>query len=590
MVLGIFALDHFLILKICSMQSKFLFIFLALTIFACAPTKSAFVERLPANAGLKKIIKAYESIDSDRPERSWNIYTDDEQAERTNQLTSVYTALLNIPGKGLSDMDLINRDVLKYIIDNELQTYKNGLDLMPINSEGGFVTGIYFRCINSQLVNEESKEKYKLRLASIPEYIDWQIAKMNKGVEEGITLPKIIIDKALPLINKHADASASESVFSIPLEGVNDLVYQEEIKNTITKQVIPSFVKLRNYLRNNYYKKARDEIGISGITNGKAFYEQRVKYFTSLDITPDEVYNIGQQEVARIRKDMEGIIEGLNFEGSFADFIEFLRTDPQFYAKTPDEILGYASWLSKKMENEMPKYFGKLPRMPFTVKPVPEAIAPNYTAGRYSSGNYKTNRAGQYWVNTYALDTRPLYALPALTLHEAVPGHHHQGMLAQEIKGVPDFRRNNYLSAFGEGWGLYCEYLGIEVGMYETPYDQFGRMTYEMWRACRLVVDVGMHYKGWTREEAVDFLASNTALSLHEVNTEIDRYIGWPGQAVSYKMGELKIRELRKKAETALGPDFNIRDFHDKVLENGSVLMSTLEGIIIKYIGDIKKP
>ena len=570
--------------------NKLIVLLLVIAVAACAP-KKAIIESPPSSIShLQKIISDYESLDDDAPERSWRMYTDEEQDKRVAGLRGIKDRLEKVNNSGLSDMDIINRDVLKYILDNNIQTTEIGLDLMPINSEGGFVTGIYFNAANARLNNSEAKEKYKKKLETLPEYINWQIGKMKKGVSKGITLPKLIIEKALPLIEIHRDASIEESAFYQPLAKIDDPQYDGEIRNIISTKVLPAFADLHDYLAKDYYENARDEIGISGITDGKAYYEQRVKYFTSLDITPDEVFNIGKKEVARIRKDMEGVIKELNFEGSFADFLKFLRTDPQFYAKTPAEILGAASWLSKKIENEMPKYFGKLPRMPFSVKPVPAAIAPNYTAGRYSGGNYKTNRAGQYWVNTYALDTRPLYALPALTLHEAVPGHHHQMMLSQEIEGVPAFRRNNYLSAFGEGWGLYSEFLGIEIGMYETPYDHFGRMTYEMWRACRLVVDVGMHYKGWTRQEAVDFLASNTALSMHEVNTEIDRYIGWPGQAVSYKMGEIKIRELRKKAERELGDNFNIRDFHDRVLENGSVLMSTLEGIVNKYIVDNQKP
>lgn len=560
---------------------------------ACTSTKKAVVELAPsAQTKLQNIIADYESKDDDDDdeERSWRWQTDAEKKDRVNKLAKTHLALQTVSDEGLSAMDIINRDVLKYIVDNDIKTANNGLDLMPINSEGGFVTGIYFSAANTKLGDAKSLEKYKKKLNDLPAYIDWQINKMKTGIDKGITLPKIIIEKVLPLIAVHKDASVEESVFSNPIKNIENETYKVEVKNIIADKVIPSFSKLYSFLEDDYYPHAREEVGISGITDGRAYYEQRVKYFTSLDITPDEVFNIGQKEVARIRKDMEGVIKDLNFEGSFADFLKFLRTDPQFYPKTAEELLGKASWLSKKIENEMPKYFGKLARMPFSVKPVPEAIAPNYTAGRYSGGNYKTNRAGQYWVNTYALDTRPLYVLPALTLHEAVPGHHHQIMLSQEIEGVPNFRKSNYLSAFGEGWGLYCEYLGTEIGMYETPYEDFGRMTYEMWRACRLVVDVGMHYKGWTRQEAVDFMANNTALSMHEVNTEIDRYIGWPAQAVSYKMGEIKIRELRKKAEKELGANFNIRDFHDRVLENGSVLMSTLEGIVDKYIADSKKP
>ena len=288
----------------------------------------------------------------------------------------------------------------------------------------------------------------------------------------------------------------------------------------------------------------------------------------------------------RIRAEMEKIIEDLAFEGGYAEFLEFLRTDEQFYAKTGDELLAKAAWYSKKAEEILPRYFGKLPRLPFTVNPVPAAIAPKYTGGRYSPGSMEDQRAGQYWVNTYNLPSRPLYVLPSLTLHEAVPGHHLQGALAQEIEGVPKFRTQTYLSAFGEGWALYTEYLGKEAGIYKTPYEDFGRLTYEMWRACRLVVDPGMHYFGWTRQQALDFMASNTALSIHEVTTEIDRYIGWPAQAVSYKIGELKIRELRKRAEKKLGDQFDIRAFHDLVLANGSIPLSSLERIVDNYIAD----
>jgi uncharacterized protein (DUF885 family) len=281
---------------------------------------------------------------------------------------------------------------------------------------------------------------------------------------------------------------------------------------------------------------------------------------------------------------MEDIIKSTGFEGSFADFLTFLRTDEQFYAKTPTELLSHAAWITKRMEGKLPQYFNKLPRMPLTVSPVPAALAPNYTGGRYSPGSYRGRKAGAFWVNTYDLPSRPLYVLPALALHEGVPGHHTQMMLAAEMEGLPAFRNNLYLSAFGEGWALYCEYLGKEAGIYETEYEEFGRLVYEMWRACRLVVDPGMHYFGWSREKAVDFLSSNTALSLHEVNTEIDRYIGWPGQAVSYKMGELKIRELRTMAEVELGDTFDLPEFHDLVLANGAVTMRGLEELVEEWI------
>ena len=285
---------------------------------------------------------------------------------------------------------------------------------------------------------------------------------------------------------------------------------------------------------------------------------------------------------------LDDVIDRLEFQGSFDEFLDFLRTAPQFYAKSPEEILQKAAWITKKMEGELPKYFGNLPRMPLTVKPVPAAIAPNYTSGRYSPGSYANQKAGEYWVNTTKLDSRPLYALPALSLHEGVPGHHTQIMLAAEME-LPDFRRNTYLSAFGEGWALYCEYLGKEAGIYENDYEEFGRLVYEMWRACRLVVDPGMHYFGWSRNKAFDFMKSNTALSILEIENEINRYIGWPGQAISYKLGELKIKELRKYAESELEESFQITEFHDIILSNGSVPLNTLERIVQNWVATKKE-
>jgi len=285
---------------------------------------------------------------------------------------------------------------------------------------------------------------------------------------------------------------------------------------------------------------------------------------------------------------MEEIIQEVEFNGNFADFLNFLRTDPQFYCDTPKCMLKEAAYLSKRIDGLLPNAFKKLPRLPYGVQPVPDAIAPKYTGGRYIPGSAANFKAGNYWVNTYDLKSRPLYVLPALTLHEAVPGHHLQISLAAEIKDLPKFRQHTYLSCYGEGWALYCEYLGEELGMYSTPYERFGRLTYEMWRACRLVVDTGIHSKGWSREKALNYLVSNTALSLHECNTEIDRYIGWPGQALSYKIGELKIKELRKRAEDKLGEKFDLRAFHDLILSQGSVPLFILEDMVNDWIGKLK--
>ena len=421
------------------------------------------------------------------------------------------------------------------------------------------------------------------KLRAVPNYIDGNISLLKRGLAANKKLPKLIIENCVAMIDQYLETPPRDLFISQPLK--NAPIKSEEGYALVESHVIPSFEKLKLFLTDEYIPATKDAIGVSVNNGGKEYYEQRVRYFTTLNMTPDEVFETGHAEVKRIRAEMDAILEELNFEGSYADFLEFLRTDSQFYVETPQELLSHASWLSKKAEEILPKYFGKLPRLPFTVNPVPASIAPNYTTGRYSGGSMENQQAGQYWVNTYNLPSRPLFVLPALTLHEAVPGHHLQISLAKELKDLPDFR-STYLSAFGEGWGLYSEYLGKEAGMYTTPYEDFGRLTYEMWRACRLVVDPGMHYKGMTREEAVEFMASNTALSIHEVNTEINRYIGWPGQAVSYKIGELKIRELRKRAEQKLGDDFDIREFHDLILSNGSIPLITLERIVDQYISE----
>lgn len=357
----------------------------------------------------------------------------------------------------------------------------------------------------------------------------------------------------------------------------------EQGKALIEQNVLPSYQAFYDFMTQEYIPGARESIAAYDLPDGKAFYENRVRYYTTLPMTADEVHQLGLKEVKRIRAEMQAIIDKLGYQGSFADFLHFLRTDPQFYAKTPEQLLKEAAFIAKKADAMLPKFFGKLPRTPYGIQEVPAEIAPKYTTGRYS-GASGDDQPGYYWVNTYALDKRPLYELEALTLHEAVPGHHLQISLNKELTSLPNFRRYSYISAFGEGWGLYSEYLGLEGGFYQDPYSNFGRLTYEMWRAARLVVDTGMHAKGWTRQQAIDYMAGNTALSLHNVTTEIDRYISWPGQALSYKIGELTIKRLRAKAEQALGEKFDIRAFHDAVLANGSVPMALLEQQIDDFI------
>jgi uncharacterized protein (DUF885 family) len=301
-------------------------------------------------------------------------------------------------------------------------------------------------------------------------------------------------------------------------------------------------------------------------------------------MTPEEVFQVGMQEVDRIKKEMQTVLDEAHFKGSIKDFIQFLRNDPQFYPTTGEQLLKEASYIAKKIDGQLPRLFGRLPRQPYGVEPVPDFLAPTYTGGRYNGASIHSKRAGFYWVNLYNLKSRTLYTLEALTLHEAVPGHHLQTALTQELENLPSFRRNLYINAFGEGWALYGEYLGYELGLYKDPYSRFGRLTYEMWRACRLVIDVGIHSKEWTRDQAVAFLADNTALSLHEVNTEINRYICWPGQALAYKIGEIQIKRLRQKVETALKEQFDLRSFHDLILSEGTVTMALLEKMVDRYL------
>lgn len=504
--------------------------------------------------------------------------------------------LNNISDGALTRQEYISKEIMLLKLENSISLTKYNIHMIPINAEGGF-----YRWINNALIQLPFKtpQDYEAYFSWLPDYVKWlegYLILMQNGIGDGVVAPKTVIQNNLKLLELWIDEDIDKNPFYKPLNQIpknwdqkvsNDL--KQKAQKIITTQIIPAHKKLDNFLRTEYLAASPDKPGVMYLTDGKSYYEDRVKYYTTLSMTPDSVHLLGLQEVDRIKNSMLEIIKETKFDGDFKDFLNFLRTDEQFYAKTPQEILSYAAWLSKKAEAQLPKLFNTLYSLPFTVTPVPADIAPTYTAGRYSGGSWKQKKAGEYWVNTYKLESRTLYTLPALTLHEAVPGHHLQISLANEITGIPKFRNNYYISAFGEGWGLYSEFLGEEMNMYSTPYERFGRYTYEMWRACRLVVDTGIHYKGWTREKAFEYMQSNTALSLHEVNTEIDRYIGWPGQAVSYKIGELMIKSLRKKAEALLGDKFDLREFHNHILKNGSVPLPILEEEIDAYISSTLK-
>lgn len=513
-------------------------------------------------------------------------------AQQHKKLSKIYDALVLIDNKMLSKENQINNAVLIYTIKNKLDSYKNKEHYMPLTAESGFhvwITNII------QQVNFKSAQDYKdylSKLSSIPRYFSQQTAWMDLGIETGITQPKVVLEGFEQSIQAYIVDDVEQSEYYKPFNKMSaqvtekeQLALQKEAKSILREQVIPAYQQYYNFMVNRYKPNARDNIAATSLPNGVDYYQNRVNHYTTLKISSDEIHQQGLNEVKRIRAEMDNIITEVNFNGDFSEFVGYLRTDEQFYAKTPKDLLKEASYIAKKMDAKLPSLFKTLPRTPYGVIEVPASIAPKYTTGRYS-GPARDDQAGNYWVNTYRLDRRPLYVLTALTLHEAVPGHHLQGSIAKEMKNVPKFRNRTYISAFGEGWGLYSEYLGIEAGMYENPYHNFGRLTYEMWRACRLVVDTGMHSKGWSREQAISYLADNTALSLHNVQTEIDRYISWPGQALSYKIGELTIKRLRKQAEKALGDNFDLRDFHDQILKNGSMPLDMLEEVINNYISD----
>ncbi len=499
--------------------------------------------------------------------------------------------LVSIDPASLSKQDRINYELFKFLLEDRLADTAFEAYLVPLNAEGGWYTDFLLYAENQKLHTEQACTDYLKRLEAFKSWAGQNIQLMETGLARGRTAPYDILKGKENIVDALIVSRAEDSPFYKPFMQLPSSIpsdRQDSIRaagrKAIMESVVPGYQAFQSFWKNRYIPGANRSPGIAAQPNGRAYYEQRVRYFTTLPMTAEEVFETGQREVARIRGEMEAIIQELGFQGSFAEFLHFLRTDPQFYPATPKALLAEASYYSKKIDGRLPEYFGRLPRNPYGVSPVPAVLAPTYTAGRYSPGNPRQKRAGFYWVNTYNLPARPLYALPALTLHEAVPGHHLQISLAQELEGVPEFRRNAYLSAFGEGWALYCEWLGQEMGIYETPYEQFGRLTYEMWRACRLVVDPGIHVKGWSREQAIQFMAGNTALSLHECTTEIDRYIGWPGQAVSYKIGELKIRELRQKAAQALGDKFDLRAFHDLVLSEGAVPLFVLEEMVQEWM------
>jgi len=533
------------------------------------------------------------TADEDSTDRSGNLnprlpdVSPAAQQARLRVWDEVLRHLDRIDPAQLSETNRVNLAVYREQVRNLAEDVRLRGYEMPFNSDSSFWANLSFMA-RQPMDTADAYRAYIARLDDVPRYFDQQIENMRAGLARGFSVPRAVLDGREGSIAAVADLKdPTQAALYAPFKNLPSKIpaaeqqaLREAAQVAVRDSVIPAYAKLQSFFREEYVPAARITLAASAMPDGEAYYRQQIREYTTLDLTPEEIHRIGLDEVARIRAEMDAIIDGLGFRGRspetrFQDFLHFLRTDPQFYATEPQRLLERAAWIAKRVDAQVGKYVS-LPRGLFTIVPVPDDIAPFWTSGR--------GGLGTYWVNTYDLPSRALYNLPALTLHEASPGHALQAALSQEQGELPAFRRDSYISAYGEGWGLYSEKLGKEMGIYETPYEDFGRLTYEMWRAARLVIDTGIHHYGWTREQALAYLRDNTALSEHEVTTEVDRYISWPGQALSYKLGELAILRLRAKAQAELGDRFDLRAFHDAILAEGSVPLPVLEERIDAFI------
>ena len=495
------------------------------------------------------------------------------QQRRIAHQEQILAQLKTIDLARLSPEERVNAEVFRVMIENNLIDLRSRGWEMPLNSDSNFWT--YLDASNA-FQKEVEYTRYIARMRALPAYFDAQIANMRAGLARGFSVPRATLVGREGSISSFTAKRGTDSAFYAPFKTMPSTIsparqaqLQAEAVAAINDAVVPAYAKLLTFYRDEYLAKTRTTVSARDLPDGDAFYRGQVKLYTTTDLSPEEIHKIGLGEVARIDAEMRKTMRDSGFKGSFEDFLKFLRTDPQFYAKTPDELMGVSSYVAKRVDRVVGDYFKLLPRRRHGIIPVPDALAPFYTAGRGGLQNCQ--------MNTYNLPTRPLYNIPALTLHECTPGHSFQAALSAEQKGLPAFRQNLYFSGYGEGWGLYTEWLGNEMGIYRTPYERFGQLSYEMWRAARLVIDTGLHRYGWSRKQAIDYLAGHTALSQHEVETEVDRYISWPGQALSYKLGELTIRRLRKEAEDKLGTRFDKAAFHDTFLAMGAVPLNVLE-------------
>ncbi|MEO1497567.1 MAG: DUF885 domain-containing protein [Planctomycetota bacterium] len=504
--------------------------------------------------------------------------------------------LLAIDAAALSADERLERDLLVRDLRDDLSEHEFAQELLPIDSRSGFHVNFPELPDWVPLDTVEDHENYLARLRAFPEYARGYVELMREGLRRGVTVPAVILEGYEDSITAHIVEDVEESLFFKPVRDFPESFAAEDrerleagVRAAIADDIVPTYEFFLRFMREEYLPGCRATIGASALPRGRDFYRFRVKKYTTLDTTPEEMHARGLAEVARIRGEMDQIIERVGFDGDFPAFVEHLRTEDRFYADSDEALLAECAAILKRADGALPAMFGLLPRMPYGLKPVPDYIAPKTTAAYYMRPNGDGSRAGFFYLNTYDLKSRPLYMLEALALHEAVPGHHLQIALQQELEGLSPLRQNGGFTAFVEGWALYAERLGLEMGFYDDPYSDFGRLSMEIWRACRLVVDTGIHYYDWSRDEAIDYMRSNSAMSDHNIRAEIDRYIGWPGQALAYKAGELKIRELRATAEERLAGEFDVREFHDVVLGSGAVPLDVLERIVVEWL-DTKSP
>ena len=500
----------------------------------------------------------------------------------------VLEVLSQIDPNNLSEEDQLNYRLLKSDYEISLEGREYPGYYMRLNQRGG-VQDYYLYGNRLNFTDLQSYKNWFERVKGYTQNVRNSLEINKEGLELGYTQPKLVTRGVSAQIGAMLERDLEDHPYFKIFKNVGDvaspedaLALQNEVKEYIQNVLNPIYQELYDFLINEYLPESRDTIGISDVPNGKEWYEYLARYHTTTNLTPDEIHEIGLREVAKIRAEMEGIIEQVGWEGDFNSFLQYLRTDPRFYYETGEELLQAYRAMSKEIDAYMPTLFNKLPRAPYGVIPIPMESAPFTTTAYYNAPS--EGRPGYYYANLYMPEVRPKYEIPVLSVHEAVPGHHHQISLAQEMENVPNFRKYLSITAFVEGWGLYSEQLGESMGIYDDPYDKFGQLTYDMWRAVRLVVDTGMHYKDWSREDAVNLFLENTAKTEQDINNEVDRYIAWPGQALAYKIGQLKIMELRDKSKEALGEDFDIKDFHDHILSFGSIPLNILEEKVDEFI------